>query len=33
MHAGVVEQVGPPEEVRARPASAFVAEFLRPEPL
>jgi multiple sugar transport system ATP-binding protein len=33
MHAGVVEQVGPPEEVRARPASALVAEFLRPEPL
>jgi ABC-type Fe3+/spermidine/putrescine transport system ATPase subunit len=28
MHAGRVEQVGPPAEVWRRPANAFVAEFL-----
>lgn len=33
MREGVLEQVGSPEELRARPASAFVAEFLRPDPL
>ena len=28
MNAGEVEQVGPPEEIYARPASRFVAEFI-----
>jgi iron(III) transport system ATP-binding protein len=28
MNAGVVEQVGPPEEIYARPANRFVADFI-----
>lgn len=33
MRAGVIEQVGMPEELRARPASPFVAEFFAPDML
>ena len=32
MNAGVVRQVGPPEDVRARPADEFVAEFIGDDP-
>jgi ABC-type sugar transport system ATPase subunit len=30
MHQGRIEQVGPPNALRAHPATAFVAEFLQP---
>ena len=32
MNAGVVRQVGSPEDVRARPADEFVAEFIGDDP-
>lgn len=33
MQAGLIEQVGPPEELRTRPATPFVSAFLDPRPL
>ena len=33
MNHGAIKQVGPPEELRARPAAPFVAAFLDPSPL
>jgi ABC-type sugar transport system ATPase subunit len=33
MNAGFVEQVGEPAELRARPATSFVAAFLDPSPV
>ncbi len=33
MNQGVIEQIGPPGEVRERPASPFVAEFLGGRPV
>lgn len=31
MRRGIIEQVGSPDQLRARPASPFVADFLRPD--
>jgi len=33
MNRGVIEQIGTPEELKARPVSPFVAAFLDPSPL